>query len=131
MPPDPPCWGQAISLAGHAQGKGKSSVPFFGFLCFRDRRARLPGSAHSPVLAFPQLPQPGRSITGGGQGRRRHDTDVAVFGFFPVLGHTVAWEHPGAAKGALPCPPAQLQPEVMLESFRELGSSLMLKAWEA
>lgn len=77
------------------------------------------------MLAFPQLLQPGGSVTGGGV------MDAAVFGFFLVLGHTVAWEHPGAAKGALPCPPAQLQPEVMLESFRELGSSLMLKAGEA
>lgn len=79
-----------------------------------------------PALAFPRLSQPGGSITG-----ERGVMHAAAFGFSPVLGHTMTWEHPGAAGGALPCPPARPLPEMMLGSFRELGSSLMLKAREA
>lgn len=30
--------------------------------------------------------------------------DAPVFGFSLVLRHTMAWEHPGAAGGPLPCP---------------------------
>lgn len=102
-----------------------------GFFAFETEEPGFPALPTRQCWPFPSCHSQDGPSLGGGQGRRRHDTDVAVFGFFPVLGHTVAWEHPGAAKGALPCPPAQLQPEVMLESFRELGSSLMLKAWEA
>jgi len=56
---------------------------------------------------------------------------MVAFGFTPVLGHTMAWEHPGTAEGALPCSPTQLMTEMVLERFREMGSSLMLKASEA
>lgn len=58
-------------------------------------------------------------------------TDVAMSGFSLVPWHTVAWEHPSAAEGALLCPATRLVPEMVLGRFRELGSSSVLKANKA